>query len=194
MNLLAITFGMQDLTIGLVIGLTYAALAAGFVLIYRSTGVLNFAHAEIGALSLAIFVLLLIQYDLNWWLAYGLSVVFGATIAGLVELVIVRRLFDAPRLVLLIATIGVAQLVQAVKINLPAVRAAGPIRLPFTTVFEPTDSLRLLPRDYIVLIVVPALILALSVFLSKTRFGLAVRATEHHLERRLRSVGVLDGS
>ena len=43
-------------------GLTYAAFAAGFVLIYRSTGVLNFAHGEMGAFGLAVFVLLLVDY------------------------------------------------------------------------------------------------------------------------------------
>ena len=39
----------QDVLLGIVQGLVYAALAAGFVLIYRSSGILNFAHAELGA-------------------------------------------------------------------------------------------------------------------------------------------------
>jgi ABC-type branched-subunit amino acid transport system permease subunit/ABC-type branched-subunit amino acid transport system ATPase component len=176
---LAFELAQQDVLIGVVKGLTYAALAAGFVLIYRSTGVLNFAHAETGAVGVAIFVLLLVRYDLNWWLAYVIAVVIGALIGMVIELTIVRRLFTAPRLVLLIATIGVAQLLQAVKINLPQVTSPGPIPLPFEKVFgnPRTSSLVLRPREYIVIILVPILILGLAVFLNRTRFGLAVRAT-----------------
>jgi ABC-type branched-subunit amino acid transport system ATPase component/ABC-type branched-subunit amino acid transport system permease subunit len=176
---LALELAQQDILIGLVKGLTYAALAAGFVLIYRSTGVLNFAHAETGALGVAVFVLLLVRYDINWWLAYAIAIVVGALAGMIIELLIVRRLFTAPRLVLLIATIGVAQLLQAIKINLPSVTSPGPIPLPFEKVFgDPrTDSLVLRPREYLVLIIVPVLILGLALFLGKTRFGLAVRAT-----------------
>ena len=176
---LAFELAQQDILIGVVKGLTYAALAAGFVLIYRSTGVLNFAHAETGAVGVAIFVLLLVRYDLNWWLAYAIAVAIGAMIGMIVELTIVRRLFTAPRLVLLIATIGVAQLLQAIKINLPQVTSPGPIPLPFSKVFgnPRTSDLVLRPREYIVIILVPILILGLAVFLNRTRFGLAVRAT-----------------
>ena len=176
---LAFQIAQQDILIGLVKGLTYAALAAGFVLIYRSTGVLNFAYAETGALGVAIFVLLLVRYDINWWLAYAISVLIGGLLGMIVELTIVRRLFTAPRLVLLIATIGVSQLMQAVKINLPQVTSPGPIPLPFGKVFgDPrSSSLVLRPREYIVILVVPVLIIGLGLFLNRTRFGLAVRAT-----------------
>ncbi len=176
---LAIELAAQDVLIGLVKGLTYAALAAGFVLVYRSTGVLNFAHAETGALGVAIFVYLLVGQGWNWWLSYAVAVLVGAIAAMVIELIIVRRLFNSPRLVLLIATIGAAQLLQAIKINLPDVVAPGPIPLPFDKVFgTPRESsLILRPREYVVIIVVPLLILALGVFLNRTRFGLAVRAT-----------------
>ena len=173
----AIAISQQSILIGLVTGLAYAALAAGFVLIYRSTGVLNFAHAETGALCVGLFLYLLVEVDLNWWLAYAICVGVGAFIGLTVELIIVRRLFTSPRIVLLIATIGVAQLLTAIKINLPSVTSPGPIPLPFRRVFNPTSSLRILPREYLVLIVVPVLILALAWFLGRTRFGLAVRAT-----------------
>ncbi len=173
----AIEISQQSILIGVVTGLAYAALAAGFVLIYRSTGVLNFAHAETGALAVGLFLYLLIEIELNWWFAYFIAIAVGAFTAMVIELTIVRRLFKAPRLVLLIATIGAAQLLTAIKINLPAVTSPGPIPLPFDRRFQPTDQLRILPREYLVMIVVPILILALAWFLNRTRLGLAVRAT-----------------
>ncbi len=169
--------GQQDLLIGLVTGLTYAAFAAGFLLVYRSTGVLNFAHGETGAFCVALFVMLVVNYDVNWWFAFVLSVVAGAAIGMVTELVVIRRLFHAPRLVLLIATIGISQVLVFAKISLPKVITGGTIPLPFEVTWEPTADLRILARELVVIIVVPALIIALALFMTRTRFGLAVRAS-----------------
>ena len=174
---LGITIGQQSLASGLVSGLTYAAFAAGFVLIYRSTGVLNFAHGEVGAFGVALFVLLLAQYRLNWWLSFVLALAACAAMGMAIELIVIRRLFASPRLVVLIATIGVGQIVAFSKIRLPKVIAPGPIPAPFETTWTPTDHLFLQAREIVVLIVVPVLIGALAWFISRTRFGLAVRAS-----------------
>ena len=174
---LGITVGQQSVMSGLVTGLTYAAFAAGFVLIYRSTGVLNFAHGEVGAFGVALFVLLLAQYGLNWWLSFVLALAACAAIGMAIELIVIRRLFASPRLVVLIATIGVGQIVLFAKFNLPSVVAPGPIPSPFKATWTPTDHLRLQARELVVLAVIPVLIAALAWFISRTRFGLAVRAS-----------------
>ncbi len=174
---LGITVGQQSLMLGLVTGLTYAAFAAGFVLIYRSTGVLNFAHGEVGAFGVALFVLLLAQYGLNWWLSFVLALAACAAIGMAIELIVIRRLFASPRLVVLIATIGVGQIVIFAKFHLPSVVAPGPIPSPFQATWTPTDHIRLQARELVVLAVIPVLIGVLAWFISRTRFGLAVRAS-----------------
>ena len=174
---LGITIGQQSLVLGLVTGLTYAAFAAGFVLIYRSTGVLNFAHGEVGAFGVALFVLLLAQYSVNWWLSFLLALAACAAIGMAIELIVIRRLFNSPRLVVLIATIGVGQIVLFAKFRLPSVAAPGPISPPFKATWTPTDHIRLQAREIVVLVVVPVLIAALAWFIARTRFGLAVRAS-----------------
>ncbi len=174
---LGITVGQQSVMLGLVTGLTYAAFAAGFVLIYRSTGVLNFAHGEVGAFGVALFVLLLAQYRLNWWLSFVLALAACAAIGMAIELVVIRRLFASPRLVVLIATIGVGQIVIFAKFHLPSVVAPGPIPAPFQATWTPTDHIRLQARELVVLAVIPVLIGVLAWFISRTRFGLAVRAS-----------------
>ena len=176
-TLFGITIGQQSLVLGLVTGLTYAAFAAGFVLVYRSTGVLNFAHGEVGAFGTALFVLLLAQYGLNYWLSFLLALAACAAIGMAIELVVIRRLFNSPRLVVLIATIGVGQIVLFSKISLPSVIAPGPIPAPFQATWTPTDHIRLQAREIVVLTVVPILIAALAWFMARTRFGLAVRAS-----------------
>ncbi|MCY4101953.1 MAG: ATP-binding cassette domain-containing protein [bacterium] len=166
----------QDLLIGGVTGLTYAALAAGFVLVYRASGILNFAHADVGALCAATFVLMLAGYGLNWWMAFVVAIVGGFIVGGAIELTIIRRLSQSSRLVLLIATIGVGQLLVLARINLPSVLRPGPIPPPFDLRWEVTDDLRILGRELIVIIAVPVMVGLLGLVLHKTRFGLAARA------------------
>ena len=176
-ELFGVAVGQQALVLGAVTGLAYAALAAGFVLVYRSTGVLNLAHGEIGAFGAALFVLLLAGYSFGYWLAFALAVLAGAAVAMTAELTVVRRLFRSPRLVLLIATVGLGKIVAFGKLSLPSVITPGPIAAPFDAVWTPTAHIRLQAREITVLIVVPVLIAALAWFMARTRFGLAVRAS-----------------
>jgi len=182
MGVMAAVFGieitLQAAVLGLVTGLTYAAFAAGFVLIYRSTGVLNFAHGELGAFGLAVFVLLINNYGVPWWPAFALSIVACSMVGMVIELIVVRRLFASPRLVLLIATIGVGQILLVARVAwIPDINASGVVPTAFAATWEPFGNLRLQARELIVVAVVPALIAALGLFLTRSRFGLAVRAS-----------------
>ena len=118
-RVLGIEITQQALFYGVVFGLIYAVFAAGFVLVYRCTGVLNFAQGEIGAFGVALFALFHVQYGVPYWLAFVFAVVATAVIGMVIELTVVRRLFNSPRLVLLIATVGVAQLLLFLRISLP---------------------------------------------------------------------------
>ena len=82
------------------------------------------------------------------------AVIATAIIGMVIELVVVRRLFDSPRLVLLIATVGVAQLLLFLRISLPDIEteSGGQFPLPFTGQWHPTDSILVLPREILVLI------------------------------------------
>lgn len=177
-EVLGVEISQQALAIGLVTGLTYATFAAGFVLVYRSTGVLNFAHGEMGAFGLALFVLFIANYGLSPWLAFALAVMSCTAAGAVVELVVVRRLFTAPRLVLLIATIGVAQILVVARVLwIPDITSAGAIPTAFEATWEPTRDLRLQARELTILAVVPLLVAGLGIFLTRSRFGLAVRAS-----------------
>jgi ABC-type branched-subunit amino acid transport system ATPase component/ABC-type branched-subunit amino acid transport system permease subunit len=175
--MLAVQITEQALFYGAISGLTYAVLAAGFVLVYRSTGVLNFAQGEIGAFGVAIIGLLAAGYGIPYWLSFALAVLSSVVISVVVEMTVVRRLSSSSRLVLLIATIGLAQLLFAARLLLPDAAAAEPFPLPFDVSWQLTDSILVVSREVLVLIVAPLTILGLALFMTKTRFGLMVRAS-----------------
>ncbi len=162
-------------------GLAYAVLGAGIVLVYRASGVINFAVAAFGTTALAFMAVLLGGGVADWhppcWVAAALATVAAALAGSLAEWAVIRRLADAPRLVVLVATIGIAQVLLLVALLLPEVVAGGffPPLLDWTWTASP--ELLVQGRDWSVLVVIPLLVVLLGVFLTRTRMGLMVRAS-----------------
>jgi ABC-type branched-subunit amino acid transport system permease subunit/ABC-type branched-subunit amino acid transport system ATPase component len=169
------TVSPEILAIGAITGLIYALLAAGLVLVYRSTGIINFAYGEMGALCAAVLAKLV---DEGWpfWPTLGVVVALGAVLGGVVELVIVRRLRTSPRLVLLVATIGVGQLLYLAQLLLPLKTRNTTFPSPFNREVLIGDFL-LSGKHFLVLAVVPAVVVMLGLFLTRTPYGIAIRAS-----------------
>src|SRR5437588_4389265 len=130
LHLVAVSIGSWDISmeivvIGLLTGLTYAVLAAGLVLVYRATRVINFAHGEIGAFGAALLAKLVLDEHWNFFVTLPLVLVVGGAVGAAVELGIVRRLFKAPRVTVLVATIGVSQLAFVAQLLLPKIHHPG---------------------------------------------------------------------
>ena len=118
-----------------------------------------------------------------------LATVAAALAGSLAEWAVIRRLADAPRLVVLVATIGIAQVLLLVALLLPDVVAGGffPPLLDWTWTASP--ELLVQGRDWSVLVVIPVLVVLLGVFLTRTRMGLMVRASAANPDKA-RLVGI----
>ncbi|MBC7375787.1 MAG: ABC transporter, partial [Frankiales bacterium] len=163
--------------IGLLIGLSYGVLAAGLVLVFRATRVINIAHAQVGAFGAALLARMVIDGGVPWAVALPVVLVVGAAVGAVVELVVVRRLRDAPRVVLLVATLGVSQVLLVAEIALPNISVPG---LPYPLPFDRTVSFGGVLLDgsgLLTLGLVPAAVVVLALFLERTPTGLAIRAS-----------------
>jgi ABC-type branched-subunit amino acid transport system ATPase component/ABC-type branched-subunit amino acid transport system permease subunit len=174
---------IETLAIGALTGLAYAVLAAGLVLVYRATRVINFAHGEIGAFGAAVLARLVLDYHWNFFLAFAVVLVLGGLLGLAIELGVVRRLFRAPRLILLVATIGVSQLVFVLQLVLPRVKTRGAqYPSPINRTLH-VGSLLLRSEHFMVIAFVPAVIFTLGYFLTRTPYGRAIRASAENADR-----------
>lgn len=180
-TLLGIHLQQSVLAVGGITGLGYALLGCGIVLVYRATRVLNFAHAGIGAFAATVTAKLVLDDGVPYWLGVLVALVIGAAIAVLFDVVIVRPLSGRPKIVLLVATLGLSQLISAAANLLPQVQHAGPyprgwnIRVhAFGTVLD--------GADLTMLIAVPVGAALLAFVLGRTSFGLTVRAASDNAE------------
>ena len=175
--MVAALFTRQLLFDGLTSGLVFGLLAMGIVLIYRATRVINFAVGNMGLVGSGLFVLLVVQYGLPYWLGAAVGLVVGTLYGIIVELVVVRRLFTAPRVIVLVATIGVAQLSQVILTAYPKIKVAG-VKFPSAIRAGHTlAKVRISGPQVTILLVVPATAIALAWFLNRTTFGKSVKAS-----------------
>src|SRR5688572_5114149 len=119
---LAIAFPKQVVFSGAITGLTYGVMAVGVILVFRSARVINFAIGEMGGFSAALLYRLVIDWDVPFWVSFAIGIAVGAVFGAAIELVVVRRLFSAPRVILLVALIGAAQLLLFFQLILTSVK------------------------------------------------------------------------
>lgn len=160
---------------GIVNGAIYGLIALGIVLVYKGSRVLNFAQGEIG--TFALFVTWWFVTKQHWpWVAGALVGIATAVFIGLVfERLVVRRMVDASRLSVAVATIGLFLFLiaasafafsEAVVVLPPPITGLGPRIFDFYV--SPTALLGLAT--------VGVFGLGLTTFLRRTDFGLGVLA------------------
>ncbi|MBI1206122.1 MAG: branched-chain amino acid ABC transporter permease [Azospirillum sp.] len=98
-------FLVEVLVGGLLVGVMYSLVALGFVLIFKASGVFNFAQGAM-VLFAALFFAGFLEAGMPVWLALGASAVVMVALAIVTERVVLRPLVNQPPIVLFMATIG----------------------------------------------------------------------------------------
>jgi branched-chain amino acid transport system permease protein len=171
------TFFLQYLVFGVALGCVYALVALGFTIIYKASGVINFAQGElllVGAFTVSAGVFV---YRLSFPLALFIGLAFTVLIGVLFERFVLRRMIGRPVFAILMITIGLDVLL------LTAVSArfgsdARPAAMPVTSEAGfVIGDVRILTNEIITIVVTLACCVALFLFFRFTKYGLAMRAT-----------------
>jgi branched-chain amino acid transport system permease protein len=164
------------LVVGIINGAVYALLALGLVLVYKGSRVFNFAQAEYGTLTTYLAWYLIDKGGLPWPIGALLALLSIAAIGFLVERLVVRPLFDAPRVTLLVATAGVALLSIQVQLLLTGPTPQG-LSAPISGIGVSVLGVRVTPAQLLTFVVLAGLGVGMAYFFSRTDLGLAVLAT-----------------
>ncbi|MDQ3946670.1 MAG: ABC transporter permease [Actinomycetota bacterium] len=185
---------------GLVYGLVNALTAAGIILIYRTLRVVNFAQTAIGAAGATLTFELVRATPVPFPLAFVFGLATSVLVGVVVDISLVRRFFNAPRLVLTVVTIAVAGFLTETSTGiirrLPFLPSEAsrlpddltrPIRddLPFRGFHFRVGGLGVdfgFAEVFAIEVAILAL-LALGAFFRYTRSGVAVRAMAENTER-----------
>lgn len=176
---------------GAIVGSMHALIAIGLILVYRSNRVVNFAQASLGATPVILAVLLMQRRDYPYLYAVLIAVVGSLFLGALVEFVFVRRFNNSPRLILTLATIGIAQFLGFFELGLQLVirgdaAVAGSnsrLRTPFSEAQAEIGQVNFSGDHLVTVLLVLVLAAALGAFFRYTNIGMAVRASAENADR-----------
>jgi branched-chain amino acid transport system permease protein len=123
---------IQQVATGLSTGSLYAIFALALVLIYRSTRVVNFSQGQM-AMFTTFIAWSLLNWGLDFWFAFFLTMLIAGIVGALVEMVLMRPVEDAPSLNAIILTIGLLTLFGGLALR---IWAGEPKIFPSPGVFE----------------------------------------------------------
>ncbi|MGI8793623.1 MAG: ABC transporter permease [Acidimicrobiales bacterium] len=170
------------LILGLVFGSFYGLVAIGLVLIYRANRVINFAQADIGAVAGVLAIQFKI-HGLNYWMSIFLGLVIAGAMGALINVAVIRRFRNAPRLIVAVATIGVAQILSGIAIIIPLVwNGSGTFTTPFDFTFRIHPAV-FTGNHLVAMIAVPIIMLGVIAFLRFTDYGIVIRAAAENGDR-----------
>tara|TARA_Y100000758_G_scaffold160711_2_gene114064 strand:+ start:1189 stop:2091 length:903 start_codon:yes stop_codon:yes gene_type:complete len=184
-------FVIEVLIAGLLSGVMYSLVALGFVLIFKASGVFNFAQGAMvlfAALTFARFL----EMGINFWLAAAIALVVMMVMAVVIERVMLRPLVAQPVIILFMATIGLNYflegMAQAVWDSQVHALELGIEDVPWESVMDATGILISL-FDVWAAVICGVLVLVLAFFFQKGRIGRALRAVADDNQAAM-SVGI----
>ena len=171
-----VNFFLQLLINGVVVGSVYALVALGFVIIFKSTSVVNFAQGEFLLLGAYISLAVVSQTSMPFWVAVVVTLLFSVALGMLIERLILRPMIGEPVISVIMVTLGLSSILKAIVQGI-----WGTDTRPFPEIFPSTPvQIGPLPvsQGYIYSVVCVAILLLLfTLFFKYSRAGIAMRAT-----------------
>jgi len=187
-------FFLEVLLGGLMAGVLYSLVALGFVLIFKASGVFNFAQGAMVLFAALTFVRLMEIFHIPMVAALALTVVVMVVLAMVIERAVLRPLVNQPGISLFMATLGISYFLdgfgQAVWGSDIYTLDVGIPKQPIMLLESVFDGGVLVPsEDVVATIVAGLLVAALAVFFQKTKIGRALRAVADD-HQAAQSVGI----
>ena len=171
-------FFIEVLAGGLLAGVMYALVALGFVLIYKASGVFNFAQGAMVFFAALTFVSF-VERGWNFWLALLVTLVVMVALGIATERVVLRPMVNQPQITLFMATIGLTFVLEGLSQLLWGSQPHGlELGIPDVPMewLSQKWNVNISQFDIFAAVVAGLLVAVLAVFFQKTRIGRALRA------------------
>ena len=167
---------IQLLVAGLVVGSVYAMIALGFVLIYKSSSVINFAQGELLLFGAYVCMWLTVDVEMPFLMSFLVTLGFSVVLGFAIERVCLRPMIGEPILSVIMLTIGLSAILRGMIVILwgtdtrvfPEIFPSAPIEVGFVKVSQVYAWSLGLSMVFLA---------GFSLFFKYTNIGIAMRAT-----------------
>jgi branched-chain amino acid transport system permease protein len=164
---------------GLAVGCIYGLVALGFVLIYKTTELVNFAQGDLLMLGAFTCYMFVVWYGVGYWLAFALAVVVVALFGAALDATVLRRVIGQPQFAVVMLTIGLGATFRSfasITWGSEIYTLPTPFSARQTMVGKVSVS-----HEYVAIIVGTVLLCAaLYTFFTYTKVGVAMQATSQN--------------
>ena len=173
------SFFLEVLISGLLSGVMYTLVALGFVLIYKASGVFNFAQGAMVFFAALTCVGIMEKFAVSLWVAIPIAMIVMMLLGVSIERLVLRRLVNQPFITLFMATIGLSFFLEGF-VQLLWGSGVHRLDLPIEDIpiqyFLDEFNFTILQFDVAAAGICSILVAILALFFSKTRIGRALRA------------------
>jgi branched-chain amino acid transport system permease protein len=188
-----LTLFLQNLTNALANGAVYALMALTVVMIYKTTGHLNFAQGEMAMFSTFVVYVLVIEQGFNVWAAIVIVVLGSMVVGAGIERILIQPLERRSVLAPVILTLGLFFMLNGGAATIWGTQPHSPIPAPFPGKLDDKVDIitNRVPHFFVtykaigVWITLVALVVLLNLLLKRTKLGLAYRAVAANAESSL---------
>lgn len=170
---------LQLLINGLAAGSIYGLVALGFVLIYKATEMVNFAQGDLMMLGAFVAYTVAVDFGMSYWAALIAAVVVLAVFGFVLDAVVLRQVIGKPQFSVVMLTIGLGFLMRS-GASIAFGSDMRQMPTPFDTGVTRVGGLMLSDVSLAVVIGTAILCLALYLFFSRTRLGVAMQAASQN--------------
>lgn len=169
-------FFLNILATGLILGAMYGLIAMAFSVIYKTTGVVNFAQGEMMMLTAYIAWSLGTTLQLPFWQMLPVALVAAAAIGALIEYILIRPMMGEPPFAIIMVTMGLAIVIRSTTILIWGVTAEG-FDAAFKNELYQIGPVVVFSEQIFALIAFALTCAGVWAFMRFTRSGAAMRAT-----------------
>jgi len=186
----SIAIAVQLLVAGLSTGSIYALVALGLVLIFKSTGIVNFAQGEFLTIGAYVGLVLTDLLKAPYWEVFILTLIVSGAIGAAIERTLIRPLMRAPAFTVVVATLAIGLMIKSA-LRLSWQESVATIASPFGDVPLHIAGVNL-NRQYLWILGCSLVVmLLLATFFRLTLLGKAMRAVSQNQEAaRLMGINV----
>lgn len=163
-------------TSGLVSGAIFGLVALAFAIIYKTTGVVNFAQGEVTMCVVYLAWTLGVTVQMPFWALLVCAVFIGAALSGILELVFIRPMSGEPQFAIIMTTVGVAIILRGIVPLIWGVESEA-FDAPFKSALITVGPVVLFGEQVFALAIFVGVAIAVGVFFKYSRVGSAMRAT-----------------
>ncbi len=170
---------VQLIVNGVAIGSIYALVAAGLVMTYKATEVLNFAHGDVLMASAFVAWGLITVVGWPFWLAAPATIAIMALLAALIDIVAMRRIVGQPQFAGVMLTIAIGFMLRGA-VGMTFGPDARNLPTPWTGQTTRIGDVVLSNLSFVIIASALVVTIALFAFLDRTRVGISIQAASQN--------------